>query len=393
MLKVNEEFNYDSFFPEKRQRIQEITAEINQLLRWSVSNTINISLSLIEAKQHLGHGHFGEWLAMEFEWSERTAQNFMNVAKNFNYETISDLPINANALYALAAQNAPEDARKEAILLAESGETISLQIAKDIIKNHIPKELDSLKDGDLAPAKPAFGKQTGEPTTGIPNKVMRLVDQGAIGLSLAQQIIEQLSDAPNSVRQVVEQYGLSDPEIIPILVRLANNGSSTFAAILASGYIPTPDESIPIWEATHRELQKVLDYASYEHKKVALQRKKQQRQSERREKLQQLRDGDPTKVIITDQLSDLNSDAEACLLFFIPDQLDLETLTRVFNRDGYKLLGALAYRGNPLLNVGGRIVTAEEAVFYIEDAAETLMTSICDIRDETLTEDRNSDSA
>jgi hypothetical protein len=43
--------------------------------------------------QELPHGHFGIWLSVEFDWSERTAQNFMSVARSFKYETIADLKI------------------------------------------------------------------------------------------------------------------------------------------------------------------------------------------------------------------------------------------------------------------------------------------------------------
>ena len=46
-------------------------------------------------KNALPHGRFGPWLKAEFGWTERTAQNFMNVAGQFGSKTemISDLLI------------------------------------------------------------------------------------------------------------------------------------------------------------------------------------------------------------------------------------------------------------------------------------------------------------
>jgi len=60
------------------------------------------------------HGNWLPWLEAEFGFTPRTAQNFMNVADKFKYETVSYLDIAPKALYLLLlAQNStPDEARK-----------------------------------------------------------------------------------------------------------------------------------------------------------------------------------------------------------------------------------------------------------------------------------------
>ena len=49
----------------------------------------------------------------------------MNVAFHFKSETVSDLNLQARALYLLAAPSTPDEARAEAIERAQNGETIT----------------------------------------------------------------------------------------------------------------------------------------------------------------------------------------------------------------------------------------------------------------------------
>jgi hypothetical protein len=67
---------------------------------------------LIEAKEQLDFGDWLPWLAREFDFSERTARNYMKAAEfAANRKTISDLRLTATALYVLAEdseRNTPE---------------------------------------------------------------------------------------------------------------------------------------------------------------------------------------------------------------------------------------------------------------------------------------------
>jgi len=71
--------------------------------------------ALLRVKEVLPHGEFGEWLAAEFGWAERTAQNYMRATEAFgeNPQRVADLPL--RSLYTLAAQ--PPSARNRVLEL------------------------------------------------------------------------------------------------------------------------------------------------------------------------------------------------------------------------------------------------------------------------------------
>jgi hypothetical protein len=132
-------FDYDALTSEARIVVQQKTGELKTLVRSATQVIIDIGTKLIEVKGQLDHGQFGKWLAAEFAWSERTAQNFMSVAEAFKSATVSDLSLfSARALYMLSAPSTPEPARQVAIQRAESGEKITHKVAGEIIAAHKP---------------------------------------------------------------------------------------------------------------------------------------------------------------------------------------------------------------------------------------------------------------
>lgn len=84
---------------------------------------IEIGRLLVECKERVGHGAWLPWLEREFRWSDKTAENFMNVASKF--ETVSNLSIDARSLYLLARPSTPDELRDEVIERAANGEAIS----------------------------------------------------------------------------------------------------------------------------------------------------------------------------------------------------------------------------------------------------------------------------
>jgi hypothetical protein len=85
---------------------------------------IAIGLDLIEIKNRLQHGRFTEWLAVEFAWTERTAQSFMRAAEAFGAKAklVSVLP--PATIYKLAAKSTPKTIRDTVIDGLERGEHI-----------------------------------------------------------------------------------------------------------------------------------------------------------------------------------------------------------------------------------------------------------------------------
>ncbi len=136
-LVSEENFEYTHLDDKTRNIVWQRTSEIKELMRLTAENIISIGHKLTEIKQQLGHGSFQHWLKLEFEWSEQTARQFMQVYrwsetlenKNFVFSQLG-----TSALYLLAAPSTPSEARKEVLNLVEVGEKISYTRAKNIIE-------------------------------------------------------------------------------------------------------------------------------------------------------------------------------------------------------------------------------------------------------------------
>lgn len=146
-------FNYDSLKPQDYDFIQQKTGEIKSLIKLSTQTIVEIGCKLIEVKTRLKHGQFGDWLKLEFDWSEPTAQRFMRVARKFKSVNLTDLPIVPSALYLLAAASIPEQARSEAISRAAKGEQINYKKAKQIKDKYTKKEFLAVKQEQLKAEK------------------------------------------------------------------------------------------------------------------------------------------------------------------------------------------------------------------------------------------------
>src|SRR5262249_48327059 len=76
--------------------------------RATVEHAFRVGLLLLEAKQMIGHGHWSDWLHIHCDLSERSAQNYMRLARNReNPQLAADLTIDG-ALKALAKPNPTE---------------------------------------------------------------------------------------------------------------------------------------------------------------------------------------------------------------------------------------------------------------------------------------------
>jgi hypothetical protein len=75
--------------------LERLEKDIIQLKKQTAENIIQIGYKLIEAKERLPHGEWGAWLEDKVEFSQRTANQFMRIAKEFgsNSQAISNLEI------------------------------------------------------------------------------------------------------------------------------------------------------------------------------------------------------------------------------------------------------------------------------------------------------------
>lgn len=110
--------------------IETITSEILGLKKTAGEAILAIGQRLIEAKSLLAHGEWLPWLTEQVEFSERSAQNFMRLAREWsNPQTLADLGA-AKALVLLAL---PEPER-EAFLAEVPAEDMSVRELEKAIR-------------------------------------------------------------------------------------------------------------------------------------------------------------------------------------------------------------------------------------------------------------------
>src|SRR5207244_11617416 len=93
---------------------------------------------LTEVKQQLPHGQFSLWLEQEFQWSQDTAEKWMQVTEHFG-EIRNVAEFDVSALYVLSARSPPEEARDEARDRARRGEHVTHKRAKSIVRKYVSK--------------------------------------------------------------------------------------------------------------------------------------------------------------------------------------------------------------------------------------------------------------
>ena len=108
------------------------------------------------------NGGFLQWVKEELGWSRQYAYNYINVYETFGElpDEAQSLPIGLTAAIALGRPSTPEEARTEAIKLAESGKSVSASTARDIIKKHKdldPERYPERKTSNSSPAVSQFG--------------------------------------------------------------------------------------------------------------------------------------------------------------------------------------------------------------------------------------------
>ena len=132
-------FEYQLLNDNTRTIVWQRTSEIKNLMRLTADNIISIGQKLTEVKEQLEHGTFQSWLRTEFEWSEQTARQFMQVyrwSKTFKNKNFVFSQLGTSALYLLAAPSTPPEARQEVLDLVEVGEKVTYTRTKTIVDRY-----------------------------------------------------------------------------------------------------------------------------------------------------------------------------------------------------------------------------------------------------------------
>lgn len=96
--------------------VREINAEHGQVetyKRNTIQHAIRCGELLLEMKQRVGHGNWLAWVREHFDASERTARNYMEIAKSAAVADLRDDTTMRSALRALASRSQPKEPKKE----------------------------------------------------------------------------------------------------------------------------------------------------------------------------------------------------------------------------------------------------------------------------------------
>jgi hypothetical protein len=146
-------FDYSGIPSFKAMQLQRIARRVNELLPTVIPIIIQIGEHLAEAKAMIPHGHFGAYCKDEMDICNKSAQNYMNLAKLARTRDPGDLAkLPARAAYKLAAKDTPETVISEVLSEVRAGRSITEDEVKERIGRAKGKRptLDTLEVDKIA---------------------------------------------------------------------------------------------------------------------------------------------------------------------------------------------------------------------------------------------------
>lgn len=191
-------FEYESL--DQANRINRHKTAIQVLEEQMKRNILEIGQHLAHVQEELRHnkqGGFQQWVEAELGWSIRTAYNYLSVFLQFgNRANFAQLGLPTSAMYVLAAQSTPEEAREEILQRAEQGEQLSFKQIEETVRQARRLRLAAQQAGKVAP----MSAPTRTPSTFCAwcrqgNLPVYASDTSGIGICLtcAQQAVKFLS--------------------------------------------------------------------------------------------------------------------------------------------------------------------------------------------------------
>lgn len=186
--------------------IEAVTGEIVHLKQELARNIVDIGLRLIEAKDMLPHGEWLPWLSERVCFSEKTAQNYMRVAREFpNPQLVADLGVRK----ALALLELPPSEREG---FAEDNNVVDMTTAQ--LEKAI-RERDEAQQAAEAARAEAMTAEEGRAKMEIDMAALKKLhlsavsqaEEAVVALLAARKELEELRNRPVdvAVETVVDQ--------------------------------------------------------------------------------------------------------------------------------------------------------------------------------------------
>jgi hypothetical protein len=161
-------FDYQVLPEENRKEVQAHTRTIKKIVGRLLPDAVDVGVELLHVKELLPHGSFRPWLRREFRWSERTASNYMELARNFERKTAKFADLDLGTARALVAESTPAEIRNELFEAADNGESIGreevrkrIADSKAAARKPVPQEKKAdPSDAEKIKTTPAAGKSS-----------------------------------------------------------------------------------------------------------------------------------------------------------------------------------------------------------------------------------------
>ena len=126
--------------------IETVTAEILDIKQRWAEDFISLGRRLCEAKQLLDHGEWLPWLEQRVQFSERTAQKFMQISRAYENNATLALDLGSEKAFALLAL--PEEARED---ILQNGATVNgkTKAASDLTTREVKQIVAERKTTDF----------------------------------------------------------------------------------------------------------------------------------------------------------------------------------------------------------------------------------------------------
>ena len=245
--------------PPKPRDIDAITAEILENKRRGGEAVLAIGRALNEAKALLSHGEWLPWLTEQVDLSERAAQNFMRLAREWtNPQTLADL----GSSKALALLALPEEEREQFVETHPVADMSTRELQQAIAERdklaervaalqsaqEMAADLTAQKDAEIVQLRAELKAAQERP---VDVAVME-VDQTALDAARAEAaaaVQAKLDKALEGKKQAEEKRKAMEEELAALRAQLADSAREDKRAQIAA------DEDLAVFEATFAQAQ------------------------------------------------------------------------------------------------------------------------------------------